>query len=517
LFLLDGVPQFPAVPMLGPTAAFTPPNNLSAGNHVVVAQYSGDFANGSSVSPPFGLTILPKPLTITGLVPGGSKVYDSTTQASLQGTPALLAPVAFGIGTSADGRPYAGDAVGIIGLATGTYNSKDVLTATTATFGGLSLNLAQAANYTIAGTAPATITPKPLTVPSAAVSTKAYDATTAATVSGSLQAAEPPGTGTVADGKPYLGDFVGLGLSATFTNKNVGTNMNMNWSGSSLGGADAADYSLTLPAATGTITPTNITVTAQTNTKPYDGNTSAAAVPMVTPPGGIQPGDTGSFAETYDTANVGTGKTLTPAGTVTDGNGGANYSITLVNDLTGVITAVSSSTALISSLNPSTNGDLVTFTATVSSGVGTPTGDVVFKANAVPFSTNALASGSASASTAALPVGTNTVTAEYATQANWLGSANSLDQVVQSSVTCSATNYILSIVDLGGGSYQLNFQGTAGAKYYVVTSSDVATAMSSWTPVVGSTNTAGTGGAWSATVSGAAPAYYRGVATDPCP
>jgi hypothetical protein len=54
-------------------------------------------------------------------------------------------------------------------------------------------------------------------------------------------------------------------------------------------------------------------------------------------------------------------------------------------------------------------------------------------------------------------------------------------------------NYILSIVDLSGGSYQLNFQGTAEAKYYVVTRSDVATAMSSWTPVAGSTNTAGVG------------------------
>jgi autotransporter-associated beta strand protein len=516
LFLLDGVPQFPAVPLVAGAATLTPPSNLSAGNHIVVAQYSGDAFNGSSVSLPFGLTILPKPLTITGLVPGGSKVYDGTTQASLQGTPALLAPVAFGIGTPADGRPYAGDAVGILGLATGTYNSKDVLTATTVTFSGLSLNLAQAANYTITGTTPAAITPKALTVASPVVTTKAYDATTAATVTGTLQPPEPPGTGSVADGKPYVGDFVGLGLSAAFTNKNVGTNMTMNWSGSSLGGADVADYSLTLPTATGTIIPTNITVTAQTNTKLYDGNASAAAMPTVTL-GSIQPGDAGNFTETYDTANVGTGKTLTPAGTVTDGNGGANYSITFVNDLTGVITAVSSSTALISSLNPSTNGNLVTFTATVSSGVGTPTGDVVFKANAVPFSTNALVSGSASASTAALPVGTNTVTAEYAAQANWLGSANNLDQVVKSSVTCSATNYILSIVDLGGGSYQLNFQGTAGAKYYVVTSSDVATAMSSWTPVVGSTNTAGTGGAWSATVSGAAPAYYRGVAETPCP
>ena len=36
---------------------------------------------------------------------------------------------------------------------------------------------------------------------------------------------------------------------------------------------------------------------------------------------------------------AGTGKTLTPSGTVNDGNGGANYAVTFVNNTTGVITA----------------------------------------------------------------------------------------------------------------------------------------------------------------------------------
>ena len=62
----------------------------------------------------------------------------------------------------------------------------------------------------------------------------------------------------------------------------------------------------------------------------------------------------------------------------------------------------------------------------------------------------------------------------------------------------------------------MNFQGTEGAKYYVVTSSDVAAAMNTWT-VLGTTNAAGSGGLWNATVSGAAPAYYRGAAVDPQP
>ena len=48
--------------------------------------------------------------------------------------------------------------------------------------------------------------------------------------------------------------------------------------------------------------------------------------------------DTANFTETYDTRNVGTGMTLTPSGTVNDGNGGNNYTYTFVPDVTGVIT-----------------------------------------------------------------------------------------------------------------------------------------------------------------------------------
>jgi len=47
--------------------------------------------------------------------------------------------------------------------------------------------------------------------------------------------------------------------------------------------------------------------------------------------------DTANFTESYDNKNVGTGKTLTPRGSVTDGNSGNNYSYTFVNDTTGVI------------------------------------------------------------------------------------------------------------------------------------------------------------------------------------
>ncbi len=79
-----------------------------------------------------------------------------------------------------------------------------------------------------------------------------------------------------------------------------------------------------------------LTVTASTNTKVYDGTADAAALPFFSP--ALISGDTPVFTESYDTKDVGTGKTLTPAGSVDDGTGGNNYNVTFVAVTTGVIT-----------------------------------------------------------------------------------------------------------------------------------------------------------------------------------
>jgi hypothetical protein len=86
-----------------------------------------------------------------------------------------------------------------------------------------------------------------------------------------------------------------------------------------------------------TINQRPITVTAAANTKPYDGTTSAAATPTITS-GSLANGDTADFTESYTTVNAGTGLTLVPTGTVSDGNGGNNYTVTFVNSASGTIT-----------------------------------------------------------------------------------------------------------------------------------------------------------------------------------
>ncbi len=85
-------------------------------------------------------------------------------------------------------------------------------------------------------------------------------------------------------------------------------------------------------------------------------------------------------------------------------------------------------------------------------------------------------------------------------------------------VIYSQTNSITSIVSHQNGTFTLNFIGTPGAQYYVVTSGDLKARVADWVPV-GATNITASSpsGAWSCVVSNPAPAYYRPVAVNPAP
>lgn len=90
-------------------------------------------------------------------------------------------------------------------------------------------------------------------------------------------------------------------------------------------------------------------------------------------------------------------------------------------------------TALASSLNPSSAGDSVTFTATVTaaSGGGVPTGSVTFGVDGAPQPPVALdAGGTAALTISTLLPRTYQITAEYSGDANYLASDESLTQTV---------------------------------------------------------------------------------------
>ena len=197
-------------------------------------------ASGNSVSP--------KGLTITGLS-AASRVYDGGTTVSVTGTPTYVG--------LANGESHE-----VVGSVTWAFANKTVANGKVLTRTGDFT--APNSNYTISSqpSLSADITAKELTIGGAAVTTRAYNGTTAATITGSLE-------GIVS------GDTVTLTGTGTFASANAGTGTSVT-STSTLGGADAANYSLTQPTGlTGTINKATQTITFGSLSNVQAGSTTA--------------------------------------------------------------------------------------------------------------------------------------------------------------------------------------------------------------------------------------------------
>jgi hypothetical protein len=143
--------------------------------------------------------------------------------------------------------------------------------------------------------------------------TKTYDGTTNAL-------AAPAVAGTLETGD--TGYFF-----EAYTNRNIGSGMMLYPFGSiTNSGVDVTfRYGINwVTTNTGVITAMALTVTAASDSKEYDGTVSSTGMPTVTS-GAIQTGDSPAWNQTFDSPAIGL-RTLTPAGVVTDGNGGNNYS-----------------------------------------------------------------------------------------------------------------------------------------------------------------------------------------------
>ncbi|MEI6601324.1 MAG: YDG domain-containing protein, partial [Comamonadaceae bacterium] len=288
-------------------------------------------------------SITAKALTETGMSVPASKVYNGTTVAVVSGTPVLQSTEAAGAGTTTDGIPYAGDTVSITGTPVGTYNSKDVGTATAVTYSGLTLTGAQAGNYTLTIQSPAnaTITPKALTMSGLSVpASKVYNGTTVAVVTDAktLATAEATSAGNTSDGIPYTGDAVSISGTpvGTYNSKDVSTAATVTYSGLSLSGNQAGNYSLTIQSpSSATITRKALTISGITaSSKEYDGNavatvSVAGVTPTVLQNGGLVAGDAFNVLATgnFDNKNIGASKTVTLASSYSGADVG-NYTIT---------------------------------------------------------------------------------------------------------------------------------------------------------------------------------------------
>ena len=202
----------------------------------------------------------------------------------------------------------------------GTYNSKDVATATTVIASLASGNFTASSgtltsNYNLPTTASGAgqITQATLTVSGITAANKVYNAGTAAT----LNTTSATLLGVIS------GDTVTLGTSGatgTFASQNVGTGITVTVAGLTLNGAQAGDYTLTEPTTTANITPAGLTVSGITAAnKVYNASTAATLNTTTAALVGVFSGDTvnlntGGATGTFASQNVGTGITVTVAG-----------------------------------------------------------------------------------------------------------------------------------------------------------------------------------------------------------
>jgi uncharacterized membrane protein YoaK (UPF0700 family) len=150
-----------------------------------------------------------------------------------------------------------------------------------------------------------------------------------------------------------------------FGDKNVANGKTVTVSGLTISGSASANYSLTQPTTTANINTRPLTVRAATNTKVYDGTTSAGATPTYFS-GTLAPGDAATLTETYAFKDVGTGLTLIPAINFTSGTA-ANYSIILGYNTTGVITPATPAITFTSTAPSSAVVGGATYTVTATS------------------------------------------------------------------------------------------------------------------------------------------------------
>jgi filamentous hemagglutinin family protein len=322
------------------TATFTP---LAVDSVSVAPGASGRFAdknvgNGKTVTPnaltlagadagnynavfsgTLTASITPLPVVISGLT-AASKVYDTTTVATLAGTATVTA--------------LAGDSLGLGGTGVGSFADKNVGTAKAVSVTGYTLGGADAGNYSLLPLTGLTadITKASITLNGLTAANKVYDATTTAQLTGTAGITALPGDSVV---------LAGTG-AGRFADKNVGTAKSVTVSGYSLGGSDAGNYQLGVPSTlTASISKASLTVSGlAAMNKVYDATVAAqlTGAAVVTALAGdvvgVAPGATGSFAD----KNVGTGKTVTLLSLSLTGADAGNYTAVSPTNLRADIT-----------------------------------------------------------------------------------------------------------------------------------------------------------------------------------
>lgn len=432
---------------------------LTGGSHTITASYSGDATFPPATSPPLtqvvqahatttalGVDINPsgygQTITFTATVsssgsPTGTVTFKDgpTTLATvpLSGNTATLATAALLPGNHAIAATYNGD--GFFNPSTSNAIAQVVNKgATTATLSGL----------------------PPASVPGQSV-----------TFTASVQPVAPapgPATGlvTVMDGAAVVGAAPLSGGSASFSTASL----------------TAGSHALTAvyggdPNFTGTTSPavayqvnkagTATALAASASATTFGQAVTFTATVTVAAPANVAPTGNVTFLDTSTGASLGTvavsgGTAALTTSSLNAGshavtatyNGDVNLLPSTSASRTVAVSASGAAIALISAPNPSTVGQAVTLTATMSSAAGTPTGTVTFKDGGNTIGSGALSGGVATMTTTLLPAGSRSLTAEYPGNGSF-PAATSTAQLHTVILSCSDSFATATVISGGSG------------------------------------------------------------------
>ncbi|MFD1631491.1 MBG domain-containing protein [Pseudopedobacter beijingensis] len=285
---------------------------VGAGTANITASQSGDNFYKAAADEVQTLTVNKKILTATSQPV--SKTYDGT----------LTAAINFNAFTTATGLVGTDDV--FVTYSSASYDDKHVGVNKAVTINNLALSGTSKNNYSLnVFSTMGSITTKTISV-TAQADNRAYNGTTTSSVAPVVSALQ-------------TGDVISVQPIQIYNNRNVGSNKTLIPSGLVINdGNNGANYTVNYVNNTsGEITKKTINVTAQADSRVYNGTTTSSVAPVVS---ALQTGDviTVQPVQIYNNRNVGSNKTLIPSGLIiNDGNNGANYTVNYVNNTDGVI------------------------------------------------------------------------------------------------------------------------------------------------------------------------------------
>ncbi|MEQ4604946.1 MAG: YDG domain-containing protein, partial [Pseudomonas amygdali] len=321
---------------------------LQVANSYAIADGNGGANYVVSLGNTAAGTITAKTIAANATV--GNKVYDATTAAigRVDGLTGVVVGDAVGIDASN----------GVLAFADRNAGNGKAITAT-----GYTLSGTDAGNYTLATFANgvANIARASLVL-TAGTDARTYDGTTGST--GIVTAAGLVGTDRL------------LSATQAFDSRNAGDRglqvVANSWTIED--GNAGGNYAVTLAAPTaGSIAAKALTLAAVADTKVYDGTTASAGAVQAL---GLVNGDTVNVSQVFDSRNAGNRVLQVANGyVVADGNGGANYVVSLGDAAVGAITA--KTVAVDATVNDKVYDGTTTATGTVSGLTGLVQGDAV--------------------------------------------------------------------------------------------------------------------------------------------